>query len=295
MNQATNEEVKSVYEDSYYRWNHLLRDDGMDVPVFWRIPRSASGTVETIMSLCYRIVLATAGHNDDEEALSVITVGTGAHYVNVDMSRPAGIERARVMGLGTFPMNLVISTPFLFETAAVFRDVPATGKCFTLLRHPVDRAVSLYHYYQIDESDNPGTVRYRGMSIDEFADEVAENNWMVRFLANKHAGPLTWLDLELAKDIFGRKCLVGLIDKAEDSIRRYAQLFRWEDKFLNSEEKDECVHRSLANGDKQKEHPTYKGTAAWEVLRKKNEYDCLLYEFAENLYTQQSILFEKHD
>jgi len=302
MNQAvTGEEVKSVYKDSYYRWNHPFRpgipgDDGKDVPVFWRIPRSASGTVEAVMSFCYRMVLANsmgtlAGH-DRDETLAVMTVGNGADYVNVDMSRPVGIERAKGMSLGSSGLADIISTPFLFETADIFRDIPEAGKCFTLLRHPVDRAISLYHHYQIDESGNPNTAQYRGMTIDDYADQAAENNWMVRFLANKRSGSLNWHDLEVAKEVFGRKCLIGLVDKAEESLRRYERFFQWDKKVPNSEAKDTCLQQYLANGDTRKEHPTYEGTAAWETLRKKNEYDCLLYEFAEKLYTQQSTIYE---
>ncbi|KAL7545348.1 hypothetical protein ACHAWF_008700 [Thalassiosira exigua] len=193
LNQAASgEEIATIFEESYYRWNHPLRpinpsDKGKDVPVFWRIPRSASATVESVMSFCYRIVLASsmgiaAGH-DQDKTLGVITVRTGAQYVNVDMSRPGGIQRAIGMNLGSSGMVDAISTPFLFETAEVFKGIPnETGKCFSLLRHPVDRAISMYHNYQIDQSANPNTAKYRGMNIDEFADAVEENNWMVRTL-----------------------------------------------------------------------------------------------------------------
>lgn len=130
----------------------------------------------------------------------MITLGTGAQYVNVDMSRPDGIQRAKGMSLGSSGLADAISTPFLFETSEVFKDIPESGKCFTMLRHPVDRAISLYHHYQLDESGNPNTARYKGMSIDEFAEEVSENNWMVRFLANKRSGALNWQDLKLGKE-----------------------------------------------------------------------------------------------
>ena len=69
------EDIKSAYEDSFFRWNHPLRpiapsDGGKDVPVFWRVPRSASSSVESVMSFCYRMVLANsmgtaAGHGLD--------------------------------------------------------------------------------------------------------------------------------------------------------------------------------------------------------------------------------------
>jgi len=227
------------------------------------------------------------------KTIDVVTLGTGAQYVNVDMSRPDGIQRAKGMGLGSSGLADVISTPFVFETAEVFKDVSEEGKCFTLLRHPVDRAISLYHHYQTDESGNPNTAVYKGLSIDEYADQVAENNWMVRFLANKRSGSLTWHDLEVAKEVFGRKCLVGLVDKAEESLRRYERFFGWDKKVSDSGSKDQCLTQYLANGDKRKDHPTYESTEAWEVLRKKNEYDCLLYEFAEKLYTQQDAIYEK--
>lgn len=63
----TTVDVKSVYKDAFYRWNHPFRHDeleeingGIDVPVFWRIPRSASGVIEATMSYCYGLTLANA-------------------------------------------------------------------------------------------------------------------------------------------------------------------------------------------------------------------------------------------
>ena len=93
--------------------------------------------------------------------------------------------------------------------------------------------------------------------------------------------------------VFGRKCLVGLVDKAEESLRRYERFFKWDKKMPNSNDKDKCLQQFLDNGDKRIEHPTYEGTTAWEALRKKNEYDVLLYQFAEQLYNQQSKIYDQ--
>jgi len=301
LNQApiSVDDVKAVYEDGFNRWNHPF-DTEKDVPVFWRIPRGASSTVESILSYCYRMVLAdsqgTAGGHENDENLSVVQVGTGARFINVDMSNPAGISHAKDLNLGFSNEVNVISTPFLFETAAgIFKDTDKTGKCFTILRHPVDRAVSLYHHYQIDESGNPNTSHYKGMTIDEYAQNVAENNWMVRFLANKRGGALVWEDLEAAKDVFGKKCLVGLVDEIGESISRYEHFFGWDKAIPESSQdrKNKCIQDALDKGDKRQEHPTYEGTAAWETLRKKNEYDEILYEYAKNLFSQQSTIYEK--
>jgi len=289
------QEIKDVYKNSFYRWNHSFRQnadegDGRDVPVFWRIPRSASSTVEDVMSNCYHLAVASAlgtrqGH-DQDQTLTVVTFGN-SRFVNVDMSNPTGIARAKAMNLGASDMADAISTPFLYETASIFDDVPDSGKCFTMLRHPVDRAVSLYFRYQSEDS-NPNTAQYKGLSIDEYAEKSTESNWMVRFLTNKRAGALSWHDLESAKEVFGRKCLVGLVEKAEESIRRYERFFGWGD----NGEYNECVGERMVNSDKRNQHDSFEGTNAWEALRKKNEYDVLLYEYAKNLYTQQSTMYE---
>ena len=93
--------------------------------------------------------------------------------------------------------------------------------------------------------------------------------------------------------VFGRKCLVGLVDKAAESLRRYERFFGWDTKIPNSAAKDKCVRQYLEVGDKRKEHPNYVGTAAWETLRKKNEHDEILYEYAKNFYDQQSTIYER--
>lgn len=63
----------------------------------------------------------------------------------------------------------------------------------------------------------------------------------------------------------------------------------------NDQQKENCLQTTLSKHDKRKSHPTYKGSNAWEVLRKKNEYDVLLYEYAINLYSQQSVLYENYE
>jgi hypothetical protein len=118
----------------------------------------------------------------------------------VDVSTPKGIEEAASLGLAISGLADIISSPFIYETTTLFQETPAAGKCFTLLRHPVDRAISQYHFYQKEDSVTPNNKQYQGMTIDEFAEAVAENNWMVRFLTGKRSGTLSWHDLEAAKE-----------------------------------------------------------------------------------------------
>lgn len=112
-------------------------------------------------------------------------------FYSVDVSTPDGIKRAADMNLGSSRVADVISSPFIYETTALFSDITEAGKCFTLLRHPVDRAVSFYHHYQQEDSTHPNAATYRGMTIDEYAEASSENNWMVRFLTSKRSGVST--------------------------------------------------------------------------------------------------------
>lgn len=230
------------------------------------------------------------------------------------MSTPKGIDEAAELGLVSSGLADAISSPFIYESTSLFKNIPQAGKCFTLLRHPVARAVSQYHFYQKD-SVAPSNKQYQGMTIDEFAEAVAENNWMVRFLTGKRSGTLSWHDLEAAKEgtfvvksalscmnilmmlrlVFGRKCLVGLSDKAEESVKRYERFFRWNERVSNEAHKETCLKTTLSKHDKRQDHPTYEGSDAWEVLRKKNEYDVLLFEYETNLFSQQSVLYESYN
>ena len=105
------------------------------------------------------------------------------------------------MYLGAYDRVDAMSTPYLFEASDIFAGgVPEYGKCFTMMRHPVERAISLYFNYQLEPIENKNTDIYKGLTIDECAEKVTANNWMVRFLIGKHSGNLSWQDLEVAKE-----------------------------------------------------------------------------------------------
>lgn len=117
----------------------------------------------------------------------------------VDVSNPEGIKRAVSRNLGSSGLADVISSSFLFETTALFQSLPESGRCFTMLKHPVARAISLYHRFQKNDEMHAKPAQYQGFTIEEFAKAQTENNWMVRFLTGKRSGALSFNDLEVAK------------------------------------------------------------------------------------------------
>merc|ERR1719253_863131 len=165
------------------------------------------------------IVAGTTGASHDgqsvlsrniSEHLSVLTLDDGAHYVNINMNTLDGIQIAKNAGLGRSGVADVILTRFLYNAAELFKDTGHTGRCFTILRHPIDRAVALFYNLK----RNGANAVSNNMTIHEYAKSaIAEDNWMTRIITNTMQKELTLHHLQVAKEVLGRKCLVGFIDK----------------------------------------------------------------------------------
>mmetsp|Transcript_926 Transcript_926/g.1512 ORF Transcript_926/g.1512 Transcript_926/m.1512 type:complete len:267 (-) Transcript_926:429-1229(-) len=261
------------------------------------------------------IVAGTTGSNKDGKAvlsrnisehLSVVTLDDGAHYLNFDMSTIEGIQQAKHAGLGRSGVADVILTRYLYNAAELFSNTGHTGRCFTMLRHPIDRAIAQFHSLK---RNNVKAVH--GMSINQYANSsIAEDNWMTRMITNTMEGKITKRHYEVAREVFGRKCLVGLFDKYSESMDRFADFFGWEDiQSINTRhphasgkvtmEKDlagkrECFRKMTKKGVNRHQYASVgKDSAVWKHLKKKNWYDLRLYEYAKSLYNKQTVVFEK--
>jgi hypothetical protein len=98
----------------------------------------------------------TDGHDRDTEVAIVypkVPGGTGTEdwsaFVKIDTtSTVAGIERAASIGFADSGLAGCVVTPFLYESNALFTET-AQEHLFAVLRHPVDRAVSMFYYIQV--------------------------------------------------------------------------------------------------------------------------------------------------
>ena len=109
---------------------------------------------------------------------------------------------------------------------------------FTMLRHPVDRLVSLYFSETQKEGSSSPT-----MSLKKWVQsQNVKDNWVTRHLTNKLDQPLTSFDIEAAKEIFRRQCLIGLLDSKDESIRRFSAFFKFQ---FNSDKAVECQDKIL--------------------------------------------------
>ena len=158
------------------------------------------------------------------QSLSKVSVH-GHEYVSVNLAHANGISHASDLGLATSGLADVIVSPHLHYATKLIFDEEHKGRAFTILRHPIERALSRYHATQLHSTDD----KVKTMSIEEYVkSEYVETNWLTRFLVNRRQdGIIGYEQVALAKEVLRRKFLIGLYDHFEESIYRFEAFFGW--------------------------------------------------------------------
>uniref|UniRef100_A0A7S2E747 Sulfotransferase domain-containing protein n=1 Tax=Trieres chinensis TaxID=1514140 RepID=A0A7S2E747_TRICV len=271
----------------------------------------------TMMSHCMDLVLANEAGGyygwDDHDQLAIFEVGEGgdgARYVNVDTTSLDGLKRAHDLGLARSGMaDVIVAARFVPAVEQLF-DERYRGRMFALLRHPVERAVSMYYYRQYATWEPTYEPCLSEMTVLEYArnPRFVEGNWMVRTLTDKMVGEVTREDLEAAKEILRRKCLVGIVDGSSEGGGRMAESVRRFDAYFGFSagpgEKKVCTDNLLhdrgvhgeGRGSNKHSHPHYgPESPEWKALAKAHELDMELYQYAEGLFEVQGALLEEMD
>lgn len=280
-------------------------DPTTDTPVFFHIPKAGGTTIKNVIGTCHRVTLATEvgvmnGHDRDTDIAVVrpyanVAEGKeGTAFVNVDTTTEAGIDRARRMGLAESGLADVIITPLVHEAEVIFSP-NARGRVFTLFRHPLDRALSMFYYIQVADWEPTYKPELADMTVEEYVTSTyVENNWAVRRLANvDRSVRLEQKHLAAAMDVARRKFLVGLLERKEESLERFEKFFGWT--FVVKPDNQERCRASLLNqGANQNLHADLpaEGTEAHDALIFHNRWDLLLYEYVEGLFEQQAAFVE---
>eukprot|EP00545_Synedropsis_sp_CCMP1620_P009398 CAMPEP_0119023678 /NCGR_PEP_ID=MMETSP1176-20130426/30413_1 /TAXON_ID=265551 /ORGANISM="Synedropsis recta cf, Strain CCMP1620" /LENGTH=400 /DNA_ID=CAMNT_0006978787 /DNA_START=10 /DNA_END=1209 /DNA_ORIENTATION=+ len=258
-----------------------------DTPYFWDIHFAGEIIAESVFTKCHFLIqacehgLKQPDYND--EKLQVFeTPHNGALYVNVDTTTKQGIQRAKKLGLAEAHMAEVVMSPELHLFASNIFSSSHKGRMFALFRDPIHRAVTMYHYLSSASWDPLYNPQLKIMSIEEYAKSPSvENNWMTRFLVNKQGGKLEKEDMVVAKEILRTKCLVGLYEDMDVSMRRFQGYFMWSQKAPPGQVQ-ECRTAVLAAGDRRHNTPEFEvGTSMYEALANNNQYDMELYQYAK--------------
>jgi len=274
-----------------------------DVIFFWHIPKASGSSVKNVLSRCFQLTRAEMKTTPRSFTL------VGGNLVNFDTSTIAGIAEAKEMGLvGSGYVDVIVSS-YLHEGSALFTE-RHRGRLFTIMRHPVDTAISLFSYLGKATWERNYNSKLVNMTLWDYAQSNSTalriDNWMTRYLARKIHGNLEPAHLELAKEILEHKCLVGMMEHFVESMERIHSYLGLTDdvkatdggkrrRMSKQTTGMECVKEFNAKKTNTNQHETFKpGDKEWDLLAKKNQYDMELFQFATKLWNRQGDMFKNN-
>lgn len=185
---------ESIWQDlaGYADLSEPYNPEEGDVAFFWHVPKCGGTTLQDLMMHCIGMVGANevGGSYVNDGPLQIVQMENGNRYVNVDVTQPDGIQHAHILGFASSGLaDVAMSSRFhnvasLFVPDAIHTSV-AKARCFTLLRHPVRRAISMFYYLRDATWEHTYSEIYKSMTIEEYAvSQYAEDNWMGEFLSS---------------------------------------------------------------------------------------------------------------
>ena len=210
---------------------------------------------------------------------------TRPKILNMDTTSPQGLQVSFANGIvNSNKVDLIVSNYFL-SGAALFTDMH-NGKAFTIIRHPVELAISLFHYrrkanYERSYRDELNRISFHHyVSHNDYVD-----NWMVRQLTGTLPWvPLTTDHLDHAKLVMKHKVFVGVISDMDETLRQLKHHYGW------NENQENCVSNSLLKPINTNSHPDIqggRGGRTWKVVIEKEKFDMALYYYGLELFEEQ--------
>ena len=214
-------------------------------------------------------------------------------YINADTSDFHGIQRA--IDLNLIPSALtdvVVSSRFL-HALALF-DTDHNARAFTAMRNPIERIISTFYYLQQAKWERQYDEKYKKMSLIEYIKSAeSPSNWMVRWLTGKQNEKiLTEDDLKFAKEIIQKKFLILLTEEMQTSFERLMKYMKWG----VDEAGKQCLEENLSKVTRHNKnlHPDIEvGSEEYNIMKEKNLLDIELYNYAVELFSEQSNLLEQ--
>lgn len=225
-----------------------------DLPFLWNIPRGGYTALFDTMKHCYGLT-------------PVSDLGYETHKVD-------GLQQVRADDALSLPEVGFFSSPHLRESALILPD--RRGRMIASFRHPHHRELNEFRFKKAQNLEP-----YRDMTFMDFLQsDLSSDNWLTRFIANKHTGRLTEEDFDLAIRIIRRKCLVLMIDEdSEESIRHVEDYFGWSAQLGKESCKEKMLELHQADEDEEVLDPNL---PEWSEVNRMNQWDIKLYLFVRN-------------
>jgi len=281
------------------------------LPLYWHIAKAAGTTVHSFYSQCYRLIEASEiGGFASSDKLEIVEKNRVKNHLNVDVSTLEGINHARDVGLAESRLADIIVSPLFYASTKEIFSEDHRGVMFSMFRHPIKRILSLFYYLQHSTWEMTYNPIFANMTLEEYSSsDFAESNYITRSLVNKMEGPLMPDDFELAKIIIRKKCLVGLVDEFETSIRFFNEVFGFRPNFdaevvgeESASEEDKKVHIDQcledlrtgkgAGSNRHKHEDVSEDSVAYNTLALKNGYDLQLWDLIVEKYKEQQLVFK---
>jgi hypothetical protein len=223
----------------------------------------------------------------------------GRLYLNVDLFSTAGLDRAAAMRLTQSRVSDVIYTPFLSEASAKLFPPKSSsdsypevsGRLLVVFRDPIERALNRYEITRLLTGND-------ALSLTEYTTNAvySENNPLTRALLGlgPHDG-LGQVQIKAAQEAINQYVLVGLFDQMEESITRFAMLFKWLVSGDSKSQYAECtknVLNAFQNGYQIGSNYAASDPVGYNLLVANHVIDRLVYKYAKAQYILRENLNE---
>jgi hypothetical protein len=289
------------------------------LPFYLHIPKSAGSTMKAIFSECYHLVLASnVGVKPDmlplhppieKGLLRLVQNKVGSIYVNVQTTTVPGLQWAKENNFSYSGLADVVSSHLFFPTLEyLFTSDSSRGKVFTILRHPIERALSTFYYLGSESSKHERNYNpfFKNLTIEEYLrSNKVESDWLTRKLNGDLRGRIRSEHVDHALEVLRTKFLIGLLSHMEESLRRFEIYFHWSDQHRTGDRdhyRETCIQNLVRAGGRNKnvdaEYQSYKekvllnpSSTDHNLLLQYNGNDMKLYMYAEQLFLQQKKIF----
>lgn len=151
--------------------------------------------------------------------------------------------------------------------------------CFTILRHPVERVVSLYYY--LKSIDGKNYDKYRKMTLDEFIKNKIEANIQTGFLSGNINNPSV---LKAVRNLRKHFDVVGTTEQFNETLFLLGKRYGWTQ-----------LHYKRVNVTISRPKIEEISEETKKLIEKVHCKDLLVYQYAKKLLSKQLSNLNKHE